>query len=383
MSPKSVVPAYLALACLATCAAAADAPAAVAAGEPLSAAAPAAKGLAWLAARQNENGSFSQAQFPALTGLALWALTSDAATYAPQIGKAAAFLLSCARPDGGIYHEIPDRKGGGLATYNTAICLSALHATGREDVTPVLLAARAFLASAQETTDPTFKGGFGYDRTNERPYADLMNTHFVLEAMRRTQNVEDRRPAGAARADINWDAALAFVEGLQNKTDSGTGNAGGFFYTHNDPKAGSDTVEVETAAGKEERVVLRSYGSMTYAGLLALAHCRLTREDPRVVSALDWASKHWTLDENPGMGDQGLYFFYNVVGRSLRASGVHRIARPAAQDAVDWRAALIAKLASLQQADGSWVNANGRFWENDPVLATSFALIALQSATAE
>jgi squalene-hopene/tetraprenyl-beta-curcumene cyclase len=209
-----------------------------------------------------------------------------------------------------------------------------------------------------------------------------MNTHFVLEAMRRTQGLEDLRPAGAKRADVNWDAALAFVEGLQNKAEAGPGNAGGFFYTHNDPKAGTETVDVETAAGKEERVVLRSYGSITYAGLLALAHCRLTRDDPRVVSALDWASKHWTLDENPGMGDQGLYFFYNVLGRSLRASGVHRIARPGA-DAVDWRAALVAKVVGLQQADGNWVNANGRFWENDPVLATSYALIALQSAAAE
>jgi squalene-hopene/tetraprenyl-beta-curcumene cyclase len=349
----------------------------------VSAAESTAKALAWLVAQQKADGSFSQAQFPALTGLALWAMVgANLPQYAPNIEKATAFLLGCVQPDGGIYHVVPDRKGGGLATYNTAICLTALHATGRKDLAPTLLAARAFLAAAQETGDPTFAGGFGYDKSTDRPYADLMNTHFVLEAMRRTQGLEDLRPAGAKRADVNWDAALAFVEGLQNKAEAGPGNAGGFFYTHNDPKAGTETVDVETAAGKEERVVLRSYGSITYAGLLALAHCRLTRDDPRVVSALDWASKHWTLDENPGMGDQGLYFFYNVLGRSLRASGVHRIARPGA-DAVDWRAALVAKVVGLQQADGNWVNANGRFWENDPVLATSYALIALQSAAAE
>lgn len=341
-----------------------------------------AKALAWLASQQKDDGSFSQAQFPALTGLALWAMAgSGLPQYAPNIEKATAFLLKSVQPDGGIYQVVPDRKGGGLATYNTAICLTALHATGNKTIAPVLLAARDFLAGAQEQNDPTFKGGFGYDRPNARPYSDLMNTHFTLEAMRRTQGLEDLRPADAKRADVNWDAALAFVESLQNKADTGANNAGGFFYTHNDPKAGTEKLEVETAAGKEERVVLRSYGSMTYAGLLALAHCRLTREDPRVVSALDWASKHWTLDENPGMGDQGLYFFYNVLGRSLRASGVATLPRANAQP-VDWRAALVTKVASLQQADGSWVNTNGRFWENDPVLATSFALIALQSAIA-
>jgi squalene-hopene/tetraprenyl-beta-curcumene cyclase len=38
------------------------------------------------------------------------------------------------------------------------------------------------------------------------------------------------------------------------------------------------------------------------------------------------------------------------------------------------------RILSLQQADGSWANANNRFWENDPVLATSYALLALEYA---
>ena len=44
----------------------------------------------------------------------------------------------------------------------------------------------------------------------------------------------------------------------------------------------------------------------------------------------------------------------------------------------DWRAELAAKLVSLQRADGSWANANNRFWEADPVLCTSFALLVLE-----
>ena len=44
---------------------------------------------------------------------------------------------------------------------------------------------------------------------------------------------------------------------------------------------------------------------------------------------------------------------------------------------VDWKEELAAKLLKLQQKDGSWVNDNNRFWENDPVLVTSFAILTL------
>jgi squalene-hopene/tetraprenyl-beta-curcumene cyclase len=43
----------------------------------------------------------------------------------------------------------------------------------------------------------------------------------------------------------------------------------------------------------------------------------------------------------------------------------------------DWRKDLIAELAKTQQPDGSWVNTNRQFMENDPNLATAFALLAL------
>ena len=134
------------------------------------------------------------------------------------------------------------------------------------------------------------------------------------------------------------------------------------------------------AANTNEAVVLRSYGSITYAGLLALVYCDVDRADPRVQSALNWASRHWTLDENPGMQDQGLYFFYNVMSRSLAASGLETIPRDTG-DAIPWAKELVGKVVSLRQEDGSWVNRNGRFWENDPVLATAYSVLALEFAT--
>ena len=337
-----------------------------------------AKAAAWLAAQQKEDGSFSDPKFPGLSAIALWALIgADDPAYAPAIARASDYLLSCAQPDGGIYRPVPGRAGGGLSTYNTALALSALSFTRRSDeaFVAVVLNARAFLASSQLEGDDQFAGGFGYDKAAPHRYADLNNTAFVIDAMRRTQGYEDMRPAGESKADIDWEAALAYAESLHNGPGAGD-SAGGFAYSHADAKAG-------TEKDADGRVILRSYGSITYSGLEALVYCRLDRADPRVQSTLDWASRHWTVDENPGVGDQGLYFFYDILSRALTAAGIDSIPRSGAaagQPPIDWRAELVAKVVSLQRPDGSWVNANGRFWENDPVLATSYSAVSLAFA---
>ena len=338
-----------------------------------------ARAAAYLVAQQAPDGSFSKPKFPGLTAISLWALIGAGdSVYDAAIARATDFILSCAQPDGGIYQPVPGRAGGGLSTYNTALCLSALSYVKRSDEAFVsaILKARTFLAESQLEGDDQFSGGFGYDKSAPHRYADLNNTAYVIEAMRLTERFEDLRPAGEARADLDWEAALRFAESLHNGPDAGD-SAGGFAYSPADAKAG-------TEAGESGKVVLRSYGSITYSGLLALVYCKLDRTDPRVRSTLDWASKHWTVEENPGVGDQGLYFFYDVISRALTVSGVDRIP-PAAADGpdVDWRDELVAKVVSLQRPDGSFVNRNGRFWENDPVLATGYSALTLAFATGQ
>jgi squalene-hopene/tetraprenyl-beta-curcumene cyclase len=44
---------------------------------------------------------------------------------------------------------------------------------------------------------------------------------------------------------------------------------------------------------------------------------------------------------------------------------------------IDWRADITAKLLNLQKGDGSWLNTEGRWMESDPVLSTSYILMAL------
>jgi squalene-hopene/tetraprenyl-beta-curcumene cyclase len=335
------------------------------------------RSLDWLSERQKADGSWSKGDFPALTALPLWAFAQARHTRKSAAEDAAIrYILSCAHEDGGIYKKIPGTKGGGLSNYNTAICMTALHATGRADVRSTVLKARSFVAGSQYFGDDEYRGGFGYESSTKRAYTDLLNTYYASQAMRLTASEEEFRPKQEKRADIDWGETIKFVERMQNKPDSGHDNAGGFFYNPTDPKAG-------TATNASGDVVFRSYGSITYAGLLAMVFADISREDVRVRSTFDWAERNWTLDENPGMGQQGLYFFYHVLTRGLVKAGKELIAQ-ADGTQLNWKEAVARKILSMQKIDpdtghGFWVNESGRFWESDPVLATAYCLLALQA----
>lgn len=127
---------------------------------------------------------------------------------------------------------------------------------------------------------------------------------------------------------------------------------------------------------------LRAYGSMTYAGFKSYIYADLSRNDPRVLAALDWISRHYTLDENPGLGTDGLYYYFLTFARALSAWGMDRVEvrTPAGVERRVWARDLVARLASLQEPDGGFRSMDDRWMENDRVLITAYALIALQQA---
>lgn len=336
------------------------------------------RGLDWLAAQQKPDGSWSLPDFPALTALPLWAFAlSEHQRKAVIVSNAVHYLLKYVQPDGGIYRPA-EGKSGGLANYNTAISMVALHLVKDPALTPVVLKARRFIADSQHLEgNDQYTGGMGYDKASGRQYADLNNTVLAFEAMRLTQNAEDLRPAGEAKTDLNWQAATQFLAKIQNPPAAGPADAGGFAYRPDESKAGTTT-------NAQGTVVFRSYGSMTYAGMLSLIYAEVDRNDPRVKSAFDWATHHWSLDENPGMGDQGRYYFYNVMSKSLALYGRDLIPLRA-QTFVAWRKAVLEKMIALQKIDektglGYWANENNRWMENDPVLVTAYSLITLHIA---
>ena len=127
----------------------------------------------------------------------------------------------------------------------------------------------------------------------------------------------------------------------------------------------------------------RIYGSMTYDGLKSMIYSGVSKDDPRVKGAVKWISDHWTLDENPAMKDanpaaasHGIYYYYYVYAHAL-----HAYREPTLTDAKgekhDWRAELVAKSASLQKPDGSWVGEK-RWMEDNPILVTAYTVLALE-----
>ena len=130
---------------------------------------------------------------------------------------------------------------------------------------------------------------------------------------------------------------------------------------------------------KEGKVTLLGYGSMTYAGIESMIYAQVDRNDPRVVSALDWAARHWSVDENPGMGTRGLFYYYNIMGKALSLSGSDTLKTPSGKT-IQWKKQIVERLAASQRPDGSWINKNNQFWEGDATLVTAYAVLTLEYA---
>jgi squalene-hopene/tetraprenyl-beta-curcumene cyclase len=337
------------------------------------------KGLDWLESVQNTNGFWSTADHPAITALALTAFrprtSRDNPTQNNKVTNGYRFLLSCAQPDGGIYKK-------DLPSYNTSLGLVALVAANRPEYQPIIVNARNFLIGLQaeyaEAGKPDI-GGIGYGIKDKRP--DLSNTSLAVEALYLSKKAGEKKSSD--EKDLNWAAALHFIEACQNLpghnsekwASDDAQNKGGFIYAPGRSMAG----ETNLPSG---RVALRSYGSMSYAGLLSYIYADLQPDDPRVVAVKNWLRANFSLEENPGLGPQGLYYYYHTMAKALTLSGADNIETRDGRN-VHWREELALKLINLQNGNGAWANENGRWFEKDPVLVTAYALIALEMIQAK
>ena len=74
---------------------------------------------------------------------------------------------------------------------------------------------------------------------------------------------------------------------------------------------------------------------MTYAGLKSMIYAGLTAKDPRVKAASEWIGRHYTVVENPGMGQQGLYYYYDTFAKTMAALKIDEF-EDAQGDKHDW-----------------------------------------------
>ena len=340
------------------------------------------QGAKFLYQNQNATGWWTDSKLPALTGLALVALETANVSeldekYESERRRAYDYLVSLAKPDGSIHD-------GRLINYNTACSLMALSVSGDSNYRSLIEKARAYISGSQidlgkrgEQDNPN-DGGVGYnDKYN---HSDMNNTLMAIEAMRLSESAIRQKDQGRKplKHDLDWKALEHFLASCQNLPELSDNpnlsnqpeDRGGFIYHPGESKAG------EVSDKKTKRVALRSYGSISYAGMMSFAYARVSKNDDRVSAVIDWLSKNYTLDENPGMGQEGLYYYFHLMSKALTAHGVKNLKGPDSKS-IDWRNQLASKLIALQNEDGSWKNSNKRWMEGDSNLTTSYVLIAL------
>lgn len=315
---------------------------------------------------QAEDGSFNSRAGVGITALVTTGvLRHGRGPNDPLASKSLKYLGDSIQSDGGIYE-----KGGMLPDYETCMVIMCLTEANKDNrYNGAIRNAEAFIRQSQwgekagkDRSDLSY-GGAGYGK-DSRP--DLSNTAYFIDAL---------KACGKGADDPAMQKALVFVSRCQNlETEHNTSPFaaknpdGGFYYTC---MAGGGS-----PAGKIDNGGLRSYGSMTYSGLKSMIYAGVKPDDPRVKAALQWIRKNYDVKNNPGLGEAGLYYYYNVFAKSLDALG-DDLFEDSAGKKHDWRRELAEELFSRQKEDGSWINTNTKWMEGDPNLATGFALMAL------
>jgi squalene-hopene/tetraprenyl-beta-curcumene cyclase len=316
------------------------------------------RGAAYL--RQQQKGDGRWENNPGITAMAATALlrqpgTTPAAQMA-VVGKSLDALARLAKPDGGIYDEqIPH--------YITAVSMMAFAAGGRPQDKPLIQKGRRYLAEhlldegEGVPSSDKFYGGLGYGGTSDGGRADIISLEYGLRAM---------REGGTPENDPAWQKAIKFLQRTQNNSEtndqSWATNDGGFIYY----------------PGYSQTEGTTSYGSATYAGLMSYSWANVKKTDERVQSVMKWIRTNYTVDENPGLGQKTLYYYYMVFAKALQA-----INEPVIVDAKgqrhNWRDDLARKLIALQHPEGYWVNTDKAEMQDNKVLVTAFTMMAAEA----
>lgn len=321
------------------------------------------RATSYLLAHQQPDGNFEN--HAGIAGMVASALVrqpgpgKDASRAA--VNRTLDYLRTLAKPDGGIYQkDIPH--------YVTAVAAMAFVAGGRPEDQAVVANAKTYLSrhlldeSEGITNDNKFYGGMGYGgtgygSTSDPGMADIVSLEYGLRALK-DAGMDDKDPA--------WRRALEFLQRTQNLKETNdqkwAANDGGFVYY----------------PGKSMVAETDSYGAATYAGLMSYAWASLSKLDPRVQAALKWVRNNYTVDENPGLGQKTVYYYYMVFAKALQAVGEDVIV-DSKRVRHNWREDLGRKLLTLQKPEGYWVNTDPSEMQNNKVLVTAFTMQAIEA----
>jgi hypothetical protein len=328
----------------------------------------------WLWRQQEADGGWHSRTYGLLrSGQSLTPFVLDALLEAPED--------VCPRPSGGVDRAIAfirehTQTTGALGTadpdivdypnYATALAVSAICRARRPGWEAQAAPMAAWLRTQQFTEqngwqpDGRVYGAWGMGGGRRTPpgtgHVDLSMTRYVLDAL---------RAAGVPDADPAFAAAATYVERCQNfNPRDPDAEDGGFFFS---------TTEPDTNKAGQDGEHFRSYGTTTADGIIALLATGHPATHPRVIAAQRWLMTHHHDLYVPGFEGareqrwpKGLAFYYSAA--ATRAFEALRV-RPG--DGIP------AALRATQRADGSWSNPENLVKEDDPLIATAFAVRAL------
>ncbi len=304
----------------------------------------------------------------ALTPFVLEALLEIPPGFRPlplaKVDRALAFIRSKTQPDGAL--GLADPGIPDYPNYSTALAVSALCRARRPgwelQVQPMVAYLRAQQFTEQNgwhPADPVY-GAWGMGGGRRTPpdtgHVDLSMTRYVLQAL---------RDAGAPGSDRMFEQALVFVERCQNFDPTKSAETdGGFFFS---------TTEFDTNKAGHDGNHFRSYGTTTADGILAMLAAGRPADDPRISAAERWLTARHRNMEVPGFTGaayqrwpRGLSFYYSSTAAQAFRS-LH----------VQVGSNLAEGLQRTQRPDGSWANPENLVKEDDPLIATGFAVRAL------
>jgi hypothetical protein len=257
--------------------------------------------------------------------------------------------------------DIPD-----YPNYSTALAVGALCRARRAGWQDQSTAMVSYLRRQQFTEQNGWRrehpayGAWGMGGDRRTPpftgHVDLSMTRHVVQAF---------RAAGLPVTDPVFAPARVFVERCQNLAGLGADDAdGGFFFS---------TTEFDTNKAGHDGRRFRSYGTTTADGILALLASGCPPGNRRMVAAQRWLTSHHHAMDVPGFAGgayqrwpRGLAFYYS----SASTEAFKMLELDAGGDVIE-------SLMRTQRADGSWANPENLVKEDDPLIATPFAIRAL------
>ena len=311
----------------------------------------------YLWSRQAEDGGFHSTKYgllrsgQSLTPFVLVALLgvpeSESSPPRGAVERALTFIKANTNADGAL--GLMDDTAADYPNYATALAVSAMvkaRSPGYEKVIEPMveqLRAQQFSEANGWTSQHTPYGGWGMGGAIHRPpetgHVDLSMTRHVLEAL---------QDSGVPASDPVLTRAMLYLQRSQNPD-------GGFYFSPVNP-------EINKAGESGGR--FGSYGTATADGVLALRAAGVPDEDPHITKAIAWLKDHHQPDRAPGFDEgtgqpwgSGLRFYYaNAISRVLPTLPVE---------------------LPPQDSDGSFRNTINLVKEDDPLIATTFALYVM------